>query len=159
MRLVDILSPERVIWRLHAPDKDALLRELVERGLTADSSGTGLDDGDTERVLHILTERERLGSTGIKDGLAIPHGKLDGIDGLVACLGLHENGLEFGALDAKKSRIFIALLAPHDAKAAHLKALARISRVFADGSLTRRLLDADGEQAMYDEVAAHDARL
>jgi PTS system nitrogen regulatory IIA component len=159
LRLVDILSPERVIWRLSAPDKEGVLRELVERGLTANASETGLDDDDTERVVGILAERERLGSTGIKDGLAIPHGKLDGLDHLVACLGLHEDGLEFGALDNKRSRIFIALLAPQGAKAEHLKALARISRVFADGSLSRRLLECEGEQAIYDEIAAQDARL
>lgn len=159
MRLVDILSPERVIWRLEARAKSDVLRELVTRGLTAPGSGTGLDEDDVDHVLRVLEERERLGSTGIKDGLAIPHGKLDGLGHLTACLGLHDEGLDFGALDQKKSRIFIVLLAPQGARADHLKALARISRVFGDGSLARRIVDCDAPAAIYDEVAAQDARL
>jgi PTS system nitrogen regulatory IIA component len=159
MRLVDILSPERVIWRLNAPDKSAVLRELVTRGLVGNGRATGLDDDDVDRAVRTLEDRERLGSTGIKDGLAIPHGKLDGLDQIVACIGLHKDGLDFGAIDARHSHVFIALLAPQGARAAHLKALARISRVFSDPSIMRRLLDCSDEGAIYEEVAASDARL
>lgn len=158
MKLTDILSPERVIHRLQADDKDGVLSELVARGLLGDDKGTGLASDDHERVLKTLLERERLGSTGIKDGLAIPHGKLEGLDQLVACLGLHPTGLDFGAIDQQPSRVFIVLLAPQAAGGQHLKALARISRLFSDPSLPRRLLECETSQQIFDEVAAEDAR-
>ena len=158
MKLTDILSPERVIHRLHADDKDGVLSELVARGLVGDDKATGLANGDQERVLRTLQERERLGSTGIKDGLAIPHGKLDGLDQLVACLGLHQKGLDFGAIDQQPSRVFIVLLAPQAAGGQHLKALARISRLFSDATLPRRLLECETAQQIFDEVATEDAR-
>lgn len=158
MKLTDILSPERVIHRLQADEKDAVLSELVARGLVGEDKGTGLTSDDQERVLKTLQERERLGSTGIKDGLAIPHGKLEGLDQLVACLGLHQKGLDFGAIDQQPSRVFIVLLAPQAAGGQHLKALARISRLFSDASLPRRLLECTDAQQIFDEVAAEDAR-
>jgi PTS system nitrogen regulatory IIA component len=157
MKLTDILAPSRVVYRLEANEPSGLLRELVVRGfLHDDESKLGPDDED--RVVRILEERERLGSTGIKDGLAIPHGKLEDLQHLTACLGLHDDGLDFGALDQQPSRIFIVLLAPQGGGGAHLKALARISRLFADGSLQRRLLDAPDPAAIFEEVATEDAR-
>lgn len=158
MKLTDILSPERVIHRLQADQKEAVLSELVERGLLGEDKDTGLREADRDRVLSTLLERERLGSTGIKDGLAIPHGKLEGLDQLVACLGLHPRGLDFGAIDHQPSRVFIVLLAPQAAGGRHLKALARISRLFSDPSLPRRLLACETSRQIYDEVAAEDAR-
>lgn len=158
MKLTDILSPERVIHRLHSTEKEPVLSELVRRGLVGEDKGTGLLDGDHDRVLETLLERERLGSTGIKDGLAIPHGKLEGLDQLVACLGLHPTGLDFGAIDHQPSRVFIVLLAPQAAGGKHLKALARISRLFSDPSLPKRLLACETAQQVFDEVAAEDAR-
>ncbi len=158
MKLTDILSPERVIPRLSASDKDGVLRELVLRGFLGEAKGAGLAEDDEERVVRTLQERERLGSTGIKDGLAIPHGKLDGLDQLVACLGLHEGGLDFGAIDHQPSHVFIVLLAPQAAGGQHLKALARISRLFSDSSLPKRLLERTEQEAIFEEVAAEDAR-
>ena len=158
MKLTDILSPERVIHRLEATAKEDVLRELVARGLVGADKGTGLASDEEDRVLKTLLDRERLGSTGIKEGLAIPHGKLDGLEALVACLGLHREGLDFGAIDQQPSRIFIVLLAPQAAGGQHLKALARISRLFSDSSLPKRLLECQDARQIYDEVAAEDAR-
>lgn len=158
MKLTDILSPERVIPRLTAADKDGVLRELVHQGFIGKDKGTGLTEDDEDRVVRTLQERERLGSTGIKDGLAIPHGKLEGLDNLVACLGLHEKGLDFGAIDQKPSHVFIVLLAPQAAGGQHLKALARISRLFSDASLPRRLMERYDQPSIFEEVATEDAR-
>jgi PTS system nitrogen regulatory IIA component len=158
MKLTDILSPERVIHRLEASDKDGVLAELVRRGLIGPERNAGLQADDERRVLRTLLERERLGSTGIKDGLAIPHGKLEGLSQLTACIGIHPTGLDFGSIDHLPSRIFIVLLAPQTAGAQHLKALARISRLFSDSSLPRRLLDAASSEAIFEEVASEDAR-
>ena len=106
-----------------------------------------------------LEERERLGSTGIKDGLAIPHGKLGGLAQLTACVGLSKAGVDFGAMDKEPSRVFIVLLSPEHNSGDHLKALARISRLFSGGNLTKRLMELNDAQAVFDLLAAEDARL
>lgn len=158
MKFIDILDPGRVIHRLSSSRREDVLRELVQSGFLREGTKSGLAKDDEERVVRVLEERERLGSTGIKDGLAIPHGKLEGLPGLIACLGLHDQGIDFGALDGQPSRIFIVLLAPETAGGLHLKALARISRLFSDPAFHRRLLEAPSAAAIYEEVAAEDAR-
>lgn len=158
MKFTDILTSSRIVHRLKASNRQEVLRELVEKGFLAKEAEAGFDPEDSERILRTLEEREALGSTGIKDGLAIPHGKLEGLPHLVACMGISEAGIEFGALDDKKSHIFIVLLAPEAAGGLHLKALARISRLFSDSSFHRRLLECGDQSALYDEVATEDAR-
>lgn len=158
MKLVDILEPGRIVHRLASTTKDAVLRELVQRGLVLPEANTELGVADEEQIVRVLEERERLGSTGIKDGLAIPHGKLERLDQIVACLGLSPQGIDFGALDGQPSRIFIVLLAPESAGGKHLKALARISRVFSDSSLHQRLLDAVDVEGVWREIANEDQR-
>jgi PTS system nitrogen regulatory IIA component len=158
MKLVDILEPGRIVHRLSATVRDAVLLELVQRGLCARENNTEFGAADQDRIVRVLLERERLGSTGIKDGLAIPHGKLERHDQLVACLGMQPAGVDFGALDSQPSRIFLVLLAPESAGGLHLKALARISRVFSDPTFHVRLLEAPTAQAAWDVLAAEDAR-
>lgn len=158
MKLVDILEPGRVIHRLESKTKAEVLRELVVRGIVPPEANTELAVADEEQIVRVLEERERLGSTGIKDGLAIPHGKLERLDGLVACLGLSEKGIDFGALDGLPSRVFIVLLAPESAGGLHLKALARISRLFSDSAFHKRLLEAPDAQAVWREIETEDAR-
>ncbi len=158
MKLVDILEPGRIIHRLQSNSKAAVLRELVQKGIVPPSANTELAVADEDQIVRVLEERERLGSTGIKDGLAIPHGKLERLDQLVACLGLHDKGIDFGALDGQPSKIFIVLLAPESAGGLHLKALARISRLFSDSAFHRRLLEANDAEAVWQEIEAEDAR-
>jgi nitrogen PTS system EIIA component len=158
MKLVDILEPGRVIHRLQATTKAGVLRELIARGMVPPEANTELAVADEEQIVRVLEERERLGSTGIKDGLAIPHGKLERLDGLVACIGLSDKGIDFGALDGQPSRIFIVLLAPESAGGLHLKALARISRLFSDTAFHKRLLDAKDANAVWNEIALEDSK-
>ncbi len=158
MKFIDILDSGRVIHRLSSGRREDVLQELVQKGFLAANAKAGMTKDDEERIVRVLEERERLGSTGIKDGLAIPHGKLEGLPTLIAALGLHEQGIDFGALDGQPSRIFIVLLAPETAGGLHLKALARISRLFSDPAFHRRLLEAPNAAAIYEEVAAEDAR-
>lgn len=158
MKLVDILEPGRVVHRLTSTTKPALLRELVARGVVPPEANTELGVADEDHIVRVLEERERLGSTGIKDGLAIPHGKLERLDALVAALGLSEAGVDFGALDGQPSKVFIALLAPEGAGGLHLKALARISRVFSEPTLQRRLLEAADATAVWNVIAAEDQK-
>lgn len=159
MRLTDILSVDRIVPALAEKEREDVLRELVRTGFLQDGQARGLDEDDEDRVMQVLLERERLGSTGIKDGLAIPHGKLGGLGSLIACVGLSKKGVDFGAMDGEPSKVFIVLLSPEQNSGDHLKALARISRLFSGGNLTKRLMELDDAQAIFDLLASEDARL
>jgi nitrogen PTS system EIIA component len=158
MKLMDLLEPVRVLHRLQASTKEEVLRELVHRGLVQRENNTELGIADEGRIVRVLEERERLGSTGIKDGLAIPHGKLERLDTVLACLGVSEAGIPFGASDGKPSRIFIALLAPESGATLHLKALARVSRIFSAGGVAEAVLAAPDADSIYALLATEDAR-
>jgi nitrogen PTS system EIIA component len=153
-----MLEPARVIHRLEATTKTATLMELVHRGIVQRNNNTELGIADEARLVRVLEERERMGSTGIKDGLAIPHGKVERLDGMVACLGLSEKGIDFGAADGKPSQAFVLLLAPEHAASQHLKALARISRIFSDATLVQRLLAASSAADVFDVLANEDEK-
>jgi len=159
MKLSDILTRERVVPNLHAGEKIDVLRELVHRGFIENETD-GLDPDDEERLVQVLQNRERLCSTGMKDGLAIPHGKVPGLQQLTACLGIHKGGVDFGAADGEKSHIFLVLMSPEQCGGDHLKALARIARLFSGGQLQRRLLEhADDRDVLFDDLTTEDARL
>lgn len=158
MKLVDILEEGRVIHRLSSTTRDEVLRELVHRGFVQRECNTELGIADEDQVFNLLLDRERTTSTGIKDGLAIPHGKLVRLDTVLAAVGLSETGVDFGAPDGKKSRVFVALLAPEGNPVLHLKALARISRVFADPGLVDALMEPTSPQAVFQRLAAEDAK-
>lgn len=137
MKILDIVSPGAVVDDLRAETKEGVLRELAEviagivPALTA------------EKLTGILMEREGLGSTGIGDGVAIPHGKVPGIDHLVAAFGRSRKGVQFHSLDGKPAHLFFLIAAPELSAGMHLKALARISRLLKDERFRRSLLDAE----------------
>lgn len=158
MKLIDLLTPQRIILRLQATSRNEVLRELVQRGFTHSQAETGLSNEDENHIIRILEGRERLGSTGIKDGLAIPHGKIEGLSGITAAIGISHAGIDFGSLDHKPSKIFVVLLAPESANNQHLKALARISRLFSDHSLHKRILECQNEQDIYDLIVQEETR-
>ena len=89
---------------------------------------------DPEAMLHVLLEREKLGSTGIGDGIAIPHGKIAGLDEMVVAFGRSREGIDFEAMDGKPVHLFFLLMAPENSAGQHLKALAKISRMLKDPS-------------------------
>ena len=158
MKLLELLSTDRVAYRLTASDKEGVLEELVQRCFLQDAENLGLKTDDRAGILEVLQEREALGSTGIGDGVAIPHGKFGPLTGLAAGIGIHEEGIDFGALDGNRSQFFVVLLAPEDSAGQHFKALARIARLFRDAGFKRRLLDASTTQDLYDLIAQEDAR-
>ena len=158
MKFTDIITTERIVFRLESQTGPEVLAELAQRGFLGEGCDAGFEPGDHERIVEVLLRREELGSTAIKDGLAIPHGKLQGLSQLVACVGLHEAGVDFGAIDGQKSHVFIVLLSPEAPGGDHLKALARIARLFHDGTLARKLMQCEDVQAIYDEIAQQDAR-
>jgi len=131
-----MLKSEFIIEELKATNKRDVLAELV--GVIAKGEGTI----DPEAMLQVFLEREQLGSTGIGDGIAIPHGKLAGLDETVLAFGRSREGVAFEALDGKPVHLFFLLAAPENSAGRHLKALAKISRMLKDGVFRKNLLEA-----------------
>lgn len=125
MDLGDLIEPEGVIAALKAKSKKQVLQELSQKAATL----TGLD---AREIFETLLQRERLGSTGVGRGIAIPHGKLAGLDRIVSVFAHLEEPIAFEAVDDEPVDLVFLLLAPEDAGADHLKALARISRLLRD---------------------------
>jgi nitrogen PTS system EIIA component len=152
MKIQDILPPEAVVDGLRAETKEGVLRELSEavcRRLPALSPAL---------LTAILMDREGLGSTGIGEGVAIPHGKIPGIDRLVAVFGRSPAGVQFASLDGKPARLFFLILAPENSAGMHLKALARISRLLKDQRFRARLLAAKGAEGLSQVLREADER-
>jgi PTS system nitrogen regulatory IIA component len=152
MKIVDLIRRESVLPTLHATDKRAILEELAAH---IASLHPKIDRAVLGRV---LIEREALASTAIGEGVAIPHGKLGAVGEIVACLGRATAGVEFDSMDGQPTYLFFVLVAPEQSTGAHLKALARISRVFKDADFRKRLLAAADADAMYEVVAEEDAK-
>jgi len=152
MRVVDFLQPEAVVANLGATTKPAVLAELSERMARV------VPGVDASILRRILEERELLASTAIGDGIAIPHGKLDSVGHLVGVLGRAVNGIEFESIDGKPTHLVFMLVAPASSTGVHLKALARLSRLFRDGDFRDRLLAAPDAAAMYQVIVEEDAK-
>ncbi|MEX0744602.1 MAG: PTS IIA-like nitrogen regulatory protein PtsN [Phycisphaeraceae bacterium] len=142
MHLGDLISPEAVIPSLKVKTKKQLLQELSAR--------TGRLTGLSERdIFDVLWQRERLGSTGLGHGVAIPHAKLPGIKRIVGVFARLTEPVDFDAMDGDKVDIVFLLLAPEGAGADHLKALACISRLLRDGQAVEKLRASRDESALY----------
>ncbi|PIQ85694.1 MAG: PTS fructose transporter subunit IIA [Candidatus Omnitrophica bacterium CG11_big_fil_rev_8_21_14_0_20_45_26] len=140
MKIHEILDKRAIKIGLNATDKTGVLKELV--GILSNIRNIG----DQKSIVKALVERENLGSTGIGQGIAIPHGKTDKVDSLVAILGVSNQGVNFDALDGEPVYIFFLLVTPKDTSGPHLKALAQISRLLRDSyfcELIRRCKTAE----------------
>jgi PTS system nitrogen regulatory IIA component len=113
---------------------------------------------DAARLSDVLLEREKLGSTGVGDGIAIPHGKLAGLQGLLAAFGRSRAGIDFQAIDGKPTHLFFVLFAPENSAGIHLKALARISRLFKTPSFRAAVVEASDAAAIHRLIADEDAK-
>ncbi|MEZ4365673.1 MAG: PTS sugar transporter subunit IIA [Kofleriaceae bacterium] len=157
MKIVDLIRRELVVPALGSADKAGILGELA-RHVAANAGVGGRPRIDEASLLRVLTEREALASTAIGEGVAIPHGKLPVVTEIVACLGRAPGGVDFGSMDGQPTFLFFVLVAPEASTGAHLKALARISRVFKDPEFRQRLLAAPDADAMYQVVVDEDAK-
>ena len=151
MKIVEFLRPEAVIANLAGQSGQAVLAELC-RPLAA------AHKVDAQRLVETLLDREKLGSTGIGEGVAIPHGKVPGLPGLLATFGRSVPGVEFRAIDGRPTHLFFALFAPENSAGAHLKALARISRIFKNPAFRETLLKAASADEIYRLIEAEDAK-
>ena len=153
MKIVDLLSPAAIVADLKASTKIMALEELADAVVLMDSNL------DRMEILKVLQERERLGSTGIGEGVAIPHGKLKEIDRLLISFGRSTSGVEFDSMDGKPAKLFFLLLAPEESVGIHLKTLARISKLLKSSAVRRRLLDAEGSEDIYRVIGEEEEKL
>jgi PTS system nitrogen regulatory IIA component len=153
MKIAELLAPAAVVPQMKATGKNAALDELAEALIRAHS---GLD---RDAILRVLHERERLGSTGIGDGVAIPHGKLKNVDQLLLSFGRSRGGVEFDSMDGKPAHLFFLLLASEDSVGIHLKTLARISKLLKNPSIRDALLAAEDSAELYRIITEEDGKL
>ena len=144
MRIKDFLISKAVSVDLKATDKEGLIKELLR--LLAKAGAVRNED----KLFKILMNREALGSTGIGQGIGIPHGKSDGVNRLVGAFGISKAGVDFDSLDGEVTRIFFLLIAPEDSAGPHLKALAKISRLLKDKFFRDRLMKAKSPKEVID---------
>jgi PTS system nitrogen regulatory IIA component len=149
MKITDMIKPGYVIEELQAKTKRDVLTELSSVFLQD-------IDADAEEMVSILLEREKLGSTGIGDGIAIPHGKMGSLKDLVVAFGRSTKGIDFNAMDGKPVHLFFLLMAPENSAGLHLKALAKISRMLKDPAFRKRLLEARSGEKMLAAIAEKD---
>jgi len=143
MQIAELLSEGRVIPALQGKTKTCVLRELVEPVAAHDPAIAA------DRVFEVLLERERLGSTGVAPGVAIPHARLPGLSNVFAVVGRHPHGVDFASLDGAPTNLFFLLLAPEDAVGQLLKALAQAARWAKDAALRERLMSAGDRHDLY----------
>ena len=144
MKLGDYLDKDLVLADLTAETKSEVLAELVS------PLGDKVSGLDVEKARQVLIERENLGTTGIGDGVAIPHGKLDFLEKIVVVVGRSLKGVNFESLDFEPCRIFFLVLAPEQVTGLHLRILAHISKLLKDESFRKAFLEADGHDALWD---------
>ncbi|GMO67010.1 MAG: PTS sugar transporter subunit IIA [Endomicrobiia bacterium] len=137
MKIMDFLDQDSVIIDLKASDKKLAIVELVEI-LKIEKKVK-----KTDEVIDVVLEREKLGSTGIGQGVAIPHGKIDALREQIGVLGVSQKGIEFNSLDGEPVHIIFLLVGPVDVVGQHLKALSRISRLFKDKFLRQAIRNAN----------------
>ncbi|QNT69345.1 PTS IIA-like nitrogen regulatory protein PtsN [Defluviicoccus vanus] len=142
MEIADLLKPEQVIARLRATSKKQALQELARRAAEL--------TGQSEReIFSTLMKRERLGTTGVGNGIAIPHGKLAELEQMFGIFARLEHPIDFEAIDDRPVDLIFLLLAPEEAGADHLKALARVSRLLRDKRACEKLRGTDNAEALY----------
>jgi PTS system nitrogen regulatory IIA component len=149
MRLGEYLRKEFILGDLKALDKSGVLAELV-----APVAGV-YPDVNPEKALRVLLDRENLGSTGIGDAVAIPHGKMDTLKDIVIVAGRSRKGVDFEALDHKPCRIFFLVLAPEHVAGMHLRILAQISRLLSDEGFRGAFLEAGDRDSLWDVLSRH----
>jgi nitrogen PTS system EIIA component len=153
MEIADLITPRSVVAQLRVASKRQALQELAKRAAAI----TGIDE---RTIIEVLTERERLGSTGIGMGIGIPHGKVPGLERLCGIFARLERPIPFEAIDDQPVDLIFVLLAPENAGADHLKALARVSRLLRDRAVCEKLRGTENPDALYallTDTTANDA--
>lgn len=154
LRISEFLTEEMILPDLKATDKEGVLREMAHHLCTVAPNMRDAED----RVVRALLDRERLGSTGVGEGVAIPHAKVPGLPRLTAAFGRSLRGIPFEAIDQQPVTLVVALLVPENSAGVHLKALARISRLLKNPAFREALQRAGGQAPLYRAFLEEDAR-
>ena len=152
MKISDVLERNTVISKLDAQTKPSVIKELAEK------ISAVYPNINTDRLVEVLMEREKLCSTAVDSGVAIPHAKLSGISEIIGCFGRSMEGIDFDSLDLKKTHLFIVLIAPENSVGSHIQLLARISKVFKNPDLRAALMSAESADDIYESIIAEDAK-
>ena len=153
MQISDFLGAGAVEANLRASNKQGVLRELVGVALRV------RPELDPNELVETLLRREKLQSTGIGDGIAIPHGKTTAVPEIIACFGRSIDGVDFQSLDGMPTHLFFTLLVPESSHGLHLKALARVSRLLKEQHVRDALLEASDAQGIFDVILREDRQL
>jgi PTS system nitrogen regulatory IIA component len=149
MKILDVLSKETICLDLKATDKKGVLEELA-------APAARLTGVAPDKLVKVLLERERLGSTGIGGGIGIPHGKLKHLTSLVMGFGLSHGGVDFDSMDGRPAHLFFLLLTPEDSAGLHLKLLARLSRLLKNDEFKSQLMRAKSPDVILDIIREKD---
>ena len=152
MKIVDFVRPELILPELLAQKKPEVVAELA-RFIAKQQPEIKAD-----ALIKVLLDREHLASTAIGEEVAIPHGKLSTVGRLIACVGRSKKGIDFESMDGRPTHIFFVLVAPENSTGIHLKALARISRLFKDPEFRSRLMAAPEAADIYQVIADEDGK-
>jgi len=150
MKLSEIITIDKIIPELRAKDKKGVLGELAE---VITSHHPGIDKG---MLVKVLVEREHLGSTGIGDGVAIPHGKLNAIGRPIVSFGRSKRGLDFDSMDGQPAYLFFLLLAPENSSGVHLQVLTRIAKMLKKSAFRKELMQAETREELYQAIIQSD---
>ncbi len=153
MKISDVLERETIIPDLQSKTKEEVVKELAEN-LSAAHPGI-----NQEKLIEVLMEREKLCSTAVDSGVAIPHAKLSGISDIIAGFGRSVQGIDYDSLDAELTHLFIILVAPETSIGAHIQLLARISKIFRNPDLRAKLMTLETKDDIYDSIIMEDAKL
>ncbi len=143
MKILDILTPEAIVPEMQAGSKTTAIEELASLVASLHPAI------DRARLVEVLCDREELGSTAIGEGIAIPHGKLPTVSGVIAAFGRSLRGVDFDSLDGRPTHLFFLLVAPEESAGIHLKALARVSRLLKEQSFRARLLASPTREEIF----------
>lgn len=149
MKIIDVLKKESILPDLKATEKKSVLEELVAPVAAIARVGR-------EEMVRVLLDRERLGSTGIGNGVGIPHGKLKGLDTLVLGFGISRKGVDFESMDNRPTYLFFLLITPENSTGLHLKLLARISKILKSAPFKERLMNAADRDEIYNLIREAD---
>ena len=150
MKLSDIIEEAYIIPELKANDKRGVLEELTEMITVREPSI------DKMALVKVLVDRERLGSTGIGDGVAIPHGKLNGVKQPIISFGRSKQGLDFDSMDGQPAYLFFLIVAPENSSGFHLQVLAKIAKILKSSVFRKKLMDADSRIELYQIITESD---
>ena len=150
MKLSEIIAESDIIPDLRAKDKREVLEELTEVIVDHEPAL------DKSALIKVLLERERLGSTGIGDGVAIPHGKFKGVRQPMISFGRSRKGLDFDSMDGEPTYLFFLLVAPEHSASIHLKALAKIAKILKNHSFRKILMEAPNKKELYQSIIEQD---